>query len=95
MLLPERSNRIELATGSTNWASERHVGQQQVFLRCPFVLFRAAVGVREIRVFFGSNSVESHGWGIDLHDGSPPLLDIRFADKIFIFSSYRDRILVN
>ena len=29
---------------------------------------------------------ESNGWGIDFHDGYPPLLDLRFADDILIFS---------
>ena len=29
---------------------------------------------------------EGNGWGIDFHDGYPPLLDLRFADDILIFS---------
>ena len=28
---------------------------------------------------------EGNGWGIDFHDGYPPLLDLRFADDILIF----------
>ena len=29
---------------------------------------------------------EGNGWGIDFHDGYPPLLDLGFADDIVIFS---------
>ena len=33
------------------------------------------------------SKVESEGLGIDMHDGLPRLLDLRFADDIFIFGS--------
>ena len=29
---------------------------------------------------------EGNGWGIDFHDGYPPLLDLQFADDILAFN---------